>query len=395
MANQSFQDLANLYKAALLQDVIPFWETYSVDREYGGYFSCLDRQGIVFDTDKFVWLQNRQVWTFSMLYNQLEKRDNWLEIAKIGADFLAKYGRDSQGNWYFALDRQGQPLVQPYNVFSDCFAAMAFSQYARASGENWATEIALQAYNNVLRRKDNPKGQYNKVYPGTRSMKSLAVPMILANLSLEMDWLLPQGQLETVLTETVDEVLTDFLDHDRGLLYENVALDGSAMDCFEGRLMNPGHSIEAMWFVMDIAQKRNDMSQINQAIEIVLNTLSLGWDDQHGGIYYFLDAKGHPPQQLEWNQKLWWVHLETLVALAMGYQLTGREDCWKRYQRVHNYSWPHFADPECGEWFGYLDRQGNVLLNLKGGKWKGCFHVPRALYRCWQIFESLQLKRQA
>ena len=384
----NFSDLSTLYKNTLLNNVIPFWEKYSLDWEYGGYFTCLDRAGKVYDTDKFIWLQNRQIWTFSMLYNRLEKRENWLKIARNGAKFLADNGRDREGNWYFSLDQTGQPLVQPYNIFSACFAAMAFSQYALASGETIAQEIALQAYKNVLRRQDNPKGKYNKIYPGTRKLKSLAVPMILANLSLEMDWLLHSDQLEAILDKTVQEIMTDFLDNEQGLMYENVTPDGSFVDCFEGRLINPGHGIEAMWFVMDIAHRRQDLKLINQAVDIMLNILKFGWDQEYGGIYYFLDIKGYSPQQLEWSQKLWWVHLESLVALAMGYGLTKRKECWQWYQKVHDYTWQHFPDPEYGEWFGYLNRRGEVLLNLKGGKWKGCFHVPRALYLCWQQFSS-------
>ena len=383
-----FSELSILYKNTLLNDVIPFWEQHSPDWEHGGYFTCLDREGKVYDTDKFIWLQNRQLWTFSMLYNRLEKKENWLEIARNGAKFLAEKGRDREGNWYFSLNQTGQPLVQPYNIFSDCFAAMAFSQYALASGETSAQEIALQAYNNVLRRQANPKGKYNKIVPDTRPLKSLAVPMILANLSLEMDWLLHSEQLEEILDKTVQEILRDFVDNDQGLIYENVTPDGSFVDCFEGRLINPGHGIEAMWFVMDIARRRQDLKLINQAVDIMLNILDFGWDREYGGIYYFLDIKGYPPQQLEWSQKLWWVHLESLVALAMGYGLTQREECWQWYQKVHEYTWQHFPDPEYGEWFGYLNRRGEVLLNLKGGKWKGCFHVPRALYLCWQQFAT-------
>jgi N-acylglucosamine 2-epimerase len=162
--NDNFQQLAALYKNTLFSNVIPFWEKHSIDWEQGGYFTCLDRQGKVYDTDKFIWLQNRQVWIFSMLYDQVEPREDWLKIAANGADFLAKKGRDAEGNWYFSLTRDGHPLVQPYNIFSDCFAAMAFSKYALASGEDWAKEVALQAYHNVLRRKDDPKGKYLSWY---------------------------------------------------------------------------------------------------------------------------------------------------------------------------------------------------------------------------------------
>ena len=389
LSHKDFSALAQLYKSTLLETVLPFWQRHSLDFDYGGYFTCLDVQGNVYDTDKFIWLQNRQVWTFSMLYNRLEHCSDWLEVARHGADFLAKHGRDEAGNWYFSLDRQGRPLVQPYNIFSDCFAAMAFSQYARANCDSNAKTIALEAYNNVLRRQDNPKGQYNKAYPGTRPMKSLAVPMILANLTLEMDWLLTTDHLESVLDQTVHAVMEDFLDTESGLVYEHIAPDGSAMDCFEGRLLNPGHGIEAMWFMMEIGQRRRDTALITRAVDTTLKILERGWDHKYGGIFYFLDRRGYPPQQLEWSQKLWWVHLETLVALLLAYRLTQRDDCWQWYQTVHNYTWPRFNDPDHGEWFGYLNRQGDLLLPLKGGKWKGCFHVPRALYLGWQHSEAV------
>jgi N-acylglucosamine 2-epimerase len=386
------KDLAELYRNTLLDNILPFWSQHSIDRQYGGYFTCLDREGNVYDTDKFIWLQNRQVWTYSMFYNRLESQSQWLDIARHGAEFLAEHGRDEEGNWYFALDRKGKPLVQPYNIFSDCFAAMAFSQYAMASKEESAKEIALQAYRNVLRRQDNPKGRYNKTYPGTRSLKSLAVPMILANLSLEMDWLLQSSELEEVLDLTVREVMEDFWDSDTRLMYENVTPDGKHLDCFDGRLINPGHGIEAMWFVMDIASRSKNLNLIDRAVDVVLSILDFGWDREYRGIYYFMDAQGHPLHQLEWNQKLWWVHLETLVALLMGFNLTGRQECLDWFEKVHDYTWSHFTDSEYSEWFGYLDRKGEVLLNLKGGKWKGCFHVPRALYLCWQQLEALNQK---
>ncbi len=387
--SKNFLEISQLYRNTLLNNIIPFWMQHSIDHTNGGYFTCLDRQGQVYDTDKFIWLQNRQVWMFSTFYNQIEQNPEWLKVAKHGADFLAQHGRDANGDWYFSLDRTGKPLIQPYNIFSDCFAAMAFSQYAAASGQASAKEIALQAYQNVLRRQDNPKGKYTKAYPGTRPLKSLAVPMILANLTLEMSWLLPPTELDRVLAATVQEVMQDFRDPEQGYMREAVDPNGQRVDCHEGRLLNPGHGIEAMWFMMDIAQRQGNRELMLQAIEVVIKTLEFAWDKEYGGIYYFMDDRGHPPQQLEWDQKLWWVHVETLVALAMGYRLTGDERCWEWYQRVHAYTWQHFADPEHGEWFGYLNRRGEVLLNLKGGKWKGCFHVPRAMLLCWREFEQL------
>ena len=184
---------AQLYEEELRQRVIPFWEQHSIDRKYGGYFTCLKRDGEVFDTDKFMWLQGRQAWTFSMLYNRLEKNQEWLKLSAHGIEFLEKHGRNDAGNWYFSLDQSGRPLVQAYNIFSDCFASMAFGQYALASGEEKYAAIAQQTFSNILQRQNNPKGSYNKAYPGTRQLKNFALPMILCNLSLELEDLLERS----------------------------------------------------------------------------------------------------------------------------------------------------------------------------------------------------------
>jgi N-acylglucosamine 2-epimerase len=385
-----FTRLAAQYRGALLEDVIPFWEKHSLDLEAGGYFTCLGRDGTVYDTDKFVWLLARQVWTFSMLHSRLEARDSWLRTARHGADFLLRHGRDAEGSWYFSLARDGRPLVQPYNIFSDCFAAMAFGLLSRAAAPDAAAaEAATQAYRNILSRKDDPKGRYSKAVPGTRPMISLAMPMILSNVTEELAGLLDPAACERTLDACIDEIFTLFLDRDCGLLHEHRAPGGIAVDSFEGRLVNPGHGIEAMWFIMDTAERRRDKALAEKAVEIALRTLDFGWDATFGGIFYFLDAKGRPPQQLEWDQKLWWVQMEALVALLKGYRMTGNPTCWSWFERIHAYAWAHFPDPRYGEWYGYLNRRGEVLLPLKGGKWKGCFHVPRGLYLCMRELEKL------
>ena len=376
------------YLGALLEDVIPFWEGHSLDRECGGFFTSLDRQGRVYDTDKFMWLQGRQVWTFSMLHNRLEKRAAWLDVARHGAAFMRKHGMDAGGNWYFALNRAGRPLVQPYNIFSDCFAVMAFSQYALASGDKEAEAIALRTFRNILKRQGDPKGKYAKAVPGTRPLVSLVLPMILSNLVLELEWLLDPAEVEPVLDNAIRYVMDICLDKPRLLVRESVNPDGSPADCFDGRLINPGHGIEAMWFMMDLAVRRKDAAMINRCVDVILSLLDFGWDCEHGGIFYFRDADDRPLDKLEWDQKLWWVHLESLVALAKGYALTGRKECRDWFERVHDYTWAHFPDPQYGEWFGYLNRRGEVLINAKGGKWKGCFHVPRALFLCSRALQG-------
>jgi N-acylglucosamine 2-epimerase len=381
---------AALYKNELLHHVLPFWLTHSRDDKNGGYFTCLNRKGEVFDTDKMIWLQGREVWCFSYMYNEVEPRQEWLDMALHGANFLEKYGRDETGNWYFSLTAAGKPLVQPYNIFSDCFATMAFAALDKAQPNERYKEIAIATFNNIIKRQHNWKGPYSKAFPGTRNLKNFSLPMILCNLSLELEHLLGAEKVNSFIPTVISEVMDVFYQPSLGLILENVNTDGSFSDSFDGRLLNPGHAIEAMWFIMDLGKRMQDEALIKKACNIMLDTLEYGWDKEYGGIFYFLDVKGHPPQQLEWDQKLWWVHVEALVALAKGYALTGDERCAAWFHKMHQYTWQHFRDTEYNEWFGYLNRRGEVLLPLKGGKWKGCFHVPRALYQVASTLEKLQ-----
>lgn len=389
-----FKQLAAQYKSELLDKVVPFWLEKSQDLEHGGYFTCLERDGEVYDTDKFVWLQGREVWMFATLYNKVEKRQEWLDCAIQGAEFLKKHGHDGNLNWYFALDREGNPLVEPYNIFSYTFAVIAFGQLSIATGNKEYADIAKRTFDIVLSKVDNPKGKWNKAAPGARALKSFALPMILCNVALEIEPLLDADFMQQTIDTCIHEVMDVFYRPELGLIVEHLSTDGELVDCFDGRLLNPGHAIEAMWFVMDLGKRLGRQDLIEKAVTIALNEAEYGWDKEHGGIFYFMDRLGHPCQQLEWDQKLWWVHIETLITMLKGYQLTGNAQCLEWFERVHNYVWTHFTDKEYAEWFGYLNRQGEVLLSLKGGKWKGCFHVPRGLFQCWQILEDLASRKK-
>ena len=389
-----FKQLAAQYKSELLDKVVPFWLEKSQDLEHGGYFTCLERDGEVYDTDKFVWLQGREVWMFATLYNKVEKRQEWLDCAIQGAEFLKKHGHDGNLNWYFALDREGNPLVEPYNIFSYTFAVIAFGQLSIATGNKEYADIAKRTFDIVLSKVDNPKGKWNKAAPGARALKSFALPMILCNVALEIEPLLDADFMQQTIDTCIHEVMDVFYRPELGLIVEHLSTDGELVDCFDGRLLNPGHAIEAMWFVMDLGKRLGRQDLIEKAVTIALNEAEYGWDKEYGGIFYFMDRLGRPCQQLEWDQKLWWVHIETLITMLKGYQLRGNAQCLEWFERVHNYVWTHFTDKEYAEWFGYLNRQGEVLLSLKGGKWKGCFHVPRGLFQCWQILEDLASRKK-
>jgi len=383
--------LQTLYRGALLDDVVPFWLRHSLDREFGGYLTCLDRDGSLYGTDKAIWLQGRETWLFGKLYNVLEPRAEWLEAARLGYRFLVDHGFDADGRMFFATTREGRPLRKRRYLFSETFAAIAFAQYARATGDGEAWERAMRTYRLAVDLYRDPAGRPElaatippEVCPATRRTKAHAMPMILIATSQEMREVSDEPLFSEVIDACADEILRDFVHRDEHALLENVGPGGERLDLPAGRLTLPGHAIETSWFLLREAAYRRNTALQDAALDILRWSLDWGWDPQYGGLLYYVDIEGRPPEQLEWDMKLWWPHTEALVALTMARQVSPEPlwDDW--YRRVHAWTWTHFPDPEYGEWFGYLHRDGSVAIPAKGSMWKGAFHVPRALLYCLQ-----------
>jgi N-acylglucosamine 2-epimerase len=266
---------------------------------------------------------------------------------------------------------------------------MGAAAYFRATGDEGAKQEALRAFDNYLSREARPKGEWTKELEGRAPMKALGFYMMKANLLAVLDECLGADSYRSESLETVRTVLDLFWNKDFKVMFENVREDGTFdLDSMSGRHLNPGHAIEAMWFIMNIAHKFGETELLARAADVVKAELEFGWDKEFGGIYYFMDVLNKPHLELQWNMKLWWVHNEALVATAIGYKLTGNTELADWFRQVHDWSWARFPDPDYGEWFAYLDRYGKPTHMLKGGKWKGFFHLPRMLLVCSSVLDN-------
>ena len=372
---------ADRYEKELLENVIPFWENHCEDKVYGGYFTCLDRDGTVYDTEKYMWMQWRIVYMFALFYKNVRQKENYLRIAEQGFDFLTKHGKSPDGTYYFALNRQGVPSVAPYNIFSDCFAAMGAAALYQATGKEIYAAEARSAMDHYIARMDNPKGKWEKGLSGKPARLSHGHFMILANLASVMKEMLGTDEYENRADEAVRMVTDHFWNPEMRLLFENINTDHSFdLESCEGRFINPGHGLESMWFVMQYAERKNDPELIKKAADIVKGILASGTDKKYGGLYYFMDALNKPHLELQWDMKLWWPHCEAIIALLYAFRLTKDPFFMEKFKEFDSYTWSHFKDPLYPEWFAYLNRQGIPTHNLKGGKWKTFFHLPRMLY---------------
>jgi len=381
--------LSDTHRTGLLEDVIPFWERHAVDREQGGFFTHLDRDGSIYCTDKPVWIQGRATWMFATLYTRVEPRAEWLALARHGYDFLTRHCFDERGKLYFLVTRSGQPLRMRRYVYSEIFATLGFAALAQATGEAEIRQRAIDLFQSFMRYLQTPGLIEPKTNPRTRPLKALSPLMCILNTADTLAQIDAPGPYEAILDETIAEVFRDFVRPEDGCVLEVVEPNGQRSDSLEGRTMNPGHAIESAWFIMEVARRRGDAALARRATKILEWSFERGWDRQYGGLLYFVDVGGKPPQQLEHDMKLWWPHSEALYAALLAYHLTGAARYAHMYEQIHEWTLAHFPDAQHGEWFGYLHRDGTVSNPAKGGLWKGPFHIPRTQLYCWKLAEEM------
>lgn len=393
---QQAVQLREHYRATLFDDVIPWWMKNSLDREYGGYYSHLARDGTTFTTDKYMWMNGRQIWLLSHLYNTHEQRPEWLDAARLGMDFMLKYAFRDDGKMHFRLSREGEPRAKVLSLFTETFAAIAFAEYGKATGDEAIWNRASTMYDSIVARfgveDDTPLLGYplhTKFHLHSHDLCRITIAEVFDEVHSEARF---RNDLQLSAKSIVGRHWKPEMGPtpDRGVLLENVAMDGSPMlDLMEGRMFHPGHAIESAWMLMEVALKQNDPTLFNTAADITLAALNHGWDKEFGGIRYITNYDWTPTHDLGADLKLWWPHCEALYALLLAWACTGRQELADWYEKVHSYTFSHFADPEFGEWFGYLNRDGSPVWTVKANGWKGCFHLPRVLYRCYQLLDSV------
>ena len=376
------QELMATYRDGLLGDTVPFWLRHAVDHEFGGFLTSLDRDGTVIDTDKGVWQQARFTWLLAKLYNSVEPRDEWLTSALAGAKFMEDHCYDARdGRMWFHVTRDGKPLRKRRYAYTESFAAIAFGELAKATGDARYADRATAAFHRYLQhREDETHAKFTAVRP----TRSLGIPMIAIGTAQE----LRDSICLSEATEKIDaaiEVIEHFhMKPSIECVMELVAEDGSLIDHFDGRTLNPGHAIEAAWFLLREGDYRCEPRLIQLGCQILDWMWQRGWDHEYGGILYFTDVRGLPVQEYWHDMKFWWPHNETIIATLLAYLLTNDDKYLRMHKQVHQWAYAHFPDQEHGEWFGYVHRDGRLSSSLKGNLWKGAFHYPRMQLVCWK-----------
>lgn len=380
---------ADSYKHDLTADILPFWLANGLDRKHGGVYTCLDREGRLMDSTKSVWFQGRFGFVAAYAYNQVERNPEWLEASKSCIDFIEAHCADADGHMYFEVAADGTPLRKRRYVFSECFAAIAMSEYAIASGDKRYAEKALELFKRIQRFLATPGFLEPKYLPALQA-RGHSITMILINTASRIRAAIDDPVLNTQIDESLDAIRRYFIHPEFKALLEMVGPEGEFIDTCNGRLINPGHCIETAWFILEEARHRGwDKDLTDMALQILDWSWQWGWDEQYGGIINFRDCHNLPVQDYSQDMKFWWPQTEAIIATLYAYQATKDEKYLAMHKQISDWTYAHFPDREHGEWYGYLHRDGTVAQPAKGNIFKGPFHIPRMMIRSYSLCNDI------
>ena len=150
----------------LFNELIPFWLTHGTDKEYGGYLTYLDKDGnATGEGTKTLVCQTRMIYSAASAHRANLGDGQFLEIARQGVEFLLKHFWDNEyTGWYWTTSREGTPENRSKLTYGHSFAIYCpESEYAMASGDNRALEMAVETYKTLTNRAADTK---NGGFPG-------------------------------------------------------------------------------------------------------------------------------------------------------------------------------------------------------------------------------------
>lgn len=386
---------AESYKKDLTENIMPFWMKYGLDRENGGVYTCVNRDGSLMDTTKSVWFQGRFAFICTFAYNNVEKNQEWLDAAKSTLEFIEKHCFDEQGHMYFSVTAEGKPLRKRRYVFSETFAAIAMSEYALATGDQHWAKRAIQVFEDTQRFLATP-GFLPAKFEADVKLQGHSIVMILINVGSCIRKVVDDPKLTQQIDESIEKLKKYFIHPEFKCLLETVGENGEFIDTNMTRTINPGHCIETSWFIMEEAKLRGwDKPMFDLALQVFDWSWDWGWDKQYGGIINFRDCKNLPSQDYSQDMKFWWPQCETIIASLYAYLGTDDEKYLYRHERISEWTYAHFPDAEYGEWYGYLHRDGTVAQPAKGNLYKGPFHIPRMMIKGYMLCQEILKKLEA
>lgn len=416
-SGQHTGEYAQVYESHLWEDVLPWWLKNAVDSKHGGVFTFWNTDGTVLhSSDKYTWSQGRWIWTM-MACAQLAKcrphpavdPARLEDLARTSAEFLWAHGMLGEGRVANFLTREGTPTAgftgtEIYaSVFADLFAALGFAALGRSEGLASRNVWAGRAEDLLICASDRIDAGHalTAPYPVPGGYRAFAPQMILVNTATEVYRATGSDRSRNIVLSSVRAILDGFVDG-----ADICELSGPAAQqqtSLYARHRNPGHALEALWFLRDAADAVPGVTALMETslgqpldtwlVDAALLAIERGWDAECGGVLRFVDVEdGQPRGEHEasaywemigttWDYKLWWPHTEALYTLFLLHERTGDPRIWTWFRTVHEFTFGRFPAGAGNEWKQILNRAGEQLETDAGSALpvKDPFHLMRSL----------------
>lgn len=388
-------NLKQTMQDVLEQNILSYWIDHVTDKENGGYYGRIDGEDKVHpQAEKGAVMNARILWAFSAAYRVLRK-PTYLEAATRAKEYFVEYFLDKEnGGAYWSVDYKGNPLDTKKQTYAIGFAIYGFSEYARATGDKEALEIAKKLYHDIEEHAYDSKNN-GYIEALTRDWQPIA-DMRLSDkdengsrtMSTHLHIIEPYTNLYRVWKDkSLEKSIRNLLDifTDKLLNKETHHLDLFFDDAWQGKrnIESYGHDIEASWLLHETALVLGD-KVVLQKIEQVIRRIADAADEglRPDGSMVYEHWKDTDKSDL---QRQWWVQCENIIGHIDLYQYFGYEDSLEKAVHCWNYVQKHLIDAKNGEWHWAVLDDGTInLSDDKAGFWKCPYHNSRM---CLELIE--------
>ena len=416
----------------LTDNILSFWLDQMQDHEHGGFYGRMDGHCLLHpDAEKGAILNARILWAFSAAYRVLSRHtpdsphlDEYLAAATRAKNYIIDHFIDPDyGGVYWSVDYQGEPLDTKKQFYAIGFVIYGLSEYARATADREALDLALQLFDCVEQYAfDSQHGGYIEAM--TRDWQPIA-DMRLSELdanypksqNTHLHIIEPYTNLLRALRELQAAQSCAYVPAIGSILPIDVAVTPETIlrvaaslrhliGIFTDKILNPtthhldlffsmdwtrcaghlesyGHDIECSWLLHEAALVLGDeavLRRVEPVVCMVAQASAKGLKADGSLIHEANLDTAHVDDDLHW-----WVQAENVVGWMNIYQHFADEQALDRAQRCWDYIKQNLVDREHGEW--YWSRHADGTLNLDddhAGFWKCPYHNSRM---CLEIIE--------
>ena len=377
--DMNLEQLQKRYHSDLFDNFLPNMDSLVVDHEFGGFMCSVDiATRKLMSTDKSAWFEGRGLWTYSFLYNNLDKNPRYLEIARKSKDFILKSQPTDNRFWTSSFSKEGKPLSdEEGDIYSSLFVSEGLAEYAKASGESQYLVLAKKIILSCLERYDSEDYDYRVAYlsreaPKIPAPRVLGHWMVFLRAATQIMENAPDPDIEKLANRCVDAILNYHLNPEYNLVNELLNHDLSRTDNEFNQFSYLGHGIETIWMVMFEAARRKDRSLFERTAELFKRHVTVAHDTVYGGYFRSLDHVNNNIWKLD---KVLWLQEEVLIGTLFIAEHTGDPWALKCFEETLAYVHQKFDIPGYAFWTSGGDR----YLNNHNKTRAEHYHHPRHL----------------